>query len=219
MENYPDIEADSENQKIKINQVNKHIVIKSWNEVLNIIKSELTQENNQTLISDIDQIIGFCDTIDNNSFQPITEIDLSPSIAKKINSYYEIVDKVVDEIKIKNKNISTTGLNKTPQKYGYRRYFSDENFGMGMGLKMDLWAEYADTPFWLSIAENKEYWTSSEKFKRKCEKIAFNFTHKFVEIHNEVFFSLNPRLNETEDILINDLADQIGYIYNEIRKK
>ena len=218
-EKYSNIETDIENRKIKIKQTNKFIVIKSWNEVLNAIKSELLQENNQSLISDIDQIIGFCETIDNNSFQPITDTDLSPSIPKKINSYYDIVDKVVDEIKNRINKASTKGLQKTPQKYGYRRYFSIENFGMGMGLKMDLWSEYADTPFWISIVETKKGWTSTEKFKRNCETIAINLNHKFVEINNEIFFSLKPKLDETEDVVINDMAIQIELIYREIERK
>ena len=160
-----DIETDPENLKIKVNQTNKFILIKEWNKVLNAIRLEFSQENNQTLISDIDQIIGFCETIDNNSFQPIIDSDLSPSIPKKINSYYDIVDKVVDEIKNRIKNASTKGLQKTPQKYGYCRYFSIQDYGMGMWLKMDLWSEYADTPFWISIVETRNGWTSTEKFK------------------------------------------------------
>ena len=218
-EKYSDIEADPKNQKIKINQTNKFVIIKSWDEILNAIKSELLQENNQTLISDIDQIIGFCETIDNISFQPITDSDLSPSIPKKINSYYDIVDKVVDEIKNRIEKASTKGLQKTPQKYGYRRYFSMQNFGMGMSLKMDLWSEFADTPFWISIVETRKGWTSTEKFKRICEKIAFKLKHKFVEINKEIFFSLKPKVGDTEDVVINDLADQIELIYKEIERE
>jgi len=214
-----DIETDPENLKIKVNQTNKFILIKEWNKVLNAIRLEFSQENNQTLISDIDQIIGFCETIDNNSFQPIIDSDLSPSIPKKINSYYDIVDKVVDEIKNRIKNASTKGLQKTPQKYGYCRYFSIQDYGMGMWLKMDLWSEYADTPFWISIVETRNGWTSTEKFKRNCEKIEFNLTHKFVEIDNSIYFSLKPKIEETEDVVISNLADQIEQIYNEIEEK
>ena len=216
-ENFLDIETDTDNRKIRINSTNKFIIIKSWNEVLNIIKSELIQENNQNMISDIDQIIGFCETIDKNSFQPIADVDLSPSIPKKINSYYDIVDKVVDEIKIRSGKVSTKGLIKTPQRYGYRRYFRFGNFGLGLGLKMDLWAVYADTPFWMSvqiISENS--WIMTDKFKRKCERFALQENLKLIEKNGELSFSLKPKLNETEDKVINDLADQIEFICNKI---
>ena len=218
-EKYFDIETDPENLKIKLIQNNKFIIIKDWNEILNTIKSELVQENNHSLISDIDQIIGFCETIDKISFQPIIDSDLSPSIPKKINSYYDIVDKVVDEIKNRIEKASTKGLQKTAKKYGYRRYFSIQDIGMGMALEMNLWSSYSDTPFWITIVETKEGWKSTEKFKKNCERTAFNLNYKFVEINNEIFLSLKPKLDETEDVVINDLANQIVLIYKDLEAK
>lgn len=212
---FPDLEVDTENLIIKINPTNKCILIKSWDEILRTIKSELIQENNTGLISDIDQIIGFCNIIDNNSFQPIVDLDLSPSIPKKITAYYDIVDKVVDEITNRIYQASTQGLQRSPQKYGYQRYFTIGDIGFGMSLKMELWAEYADTPFWLSIAETKKSWKSSDRFLRNCEKVASLQNRKLVEIDNVSFLSLKPLLNETEDNVINDLATQVELILKE----
>jgi len=213
---FENIEIESDNQKIKIVNSNKFVLIKSWNEILNAIKSELIQENNQALISDIDQIIGFCDTIDNNSFQPIIDIDLSPSIPRKIVSYYDIVDKTVDEIKNRIKGSSTKGLNKTRHKYGYRRYFSIYNYGFGLDFEIQLWSKYADSPFWLTIVEDKSNWTRSEEFIRKCEKIAFKYKYAFVKRNKEILFALPPLLNETEDRVIKDLTNRIELIYKDL---
>lgn len=220
-EEFTDLEIDLENHKIKIIQSTKYILIKNWNEILNAIKSELIQENNQTLISDIDQIIGFCDTIDNNSFQPIIDSDLSPSIPRKIKSYYDIVDKVVDEIKNKRKDASTKGLNRTRHKFGYRRYFSINKFGFGIDLELSLWAGIADTPFWLSISiidANQKNWIRTSKFKRKCEKIGNKLNLHFVDRGNDTLLSLNPKLNMTEDAVIKDLVDKIEHIYKELEE-
>lgn len=207
---YSECEIDIENQKIKILTTGQIIIFKSWNEILNSIKSKLIEEQNQTLISDIDQIIGFCETIDTNSFQPISDEDLSPKIAKKINSYFDVVDKVVDELKNRNSEIS--GLRRQPQLYGYYKYFQIENFGFAMCVKMDIWSEFADTPFWFSIKDDiseKKIWNTTELFKRKCEKIALLFNHKYVEKNKEIFFGLKPKIDETEDIVVNNLAYQI----------
>lgn len=213
-EAYTSNEIEIQNPSIRLLKSNQFLIIKSWNELLNSIKSELQQENNQTLISDIDQLIGFCDTIDSKSFVPMTDNDLSPMIAKKINSYYDIVDKVVDELKNRNKEISTKGLMKTPHRYGYGRYFRSENFAFRMNLKLDLWAEYGDTPFWLYLREiDKTKWILTEQFKRKCKNLAIGQNRKFVDFNNEIHISLKPILNQTEDIVINDLADQVEFIY------
>jgi len=221
-EKFSELEIDIENNKIKIIPSSKYVLIKSWNEVLNAIKAELIQENNQILISDINQIIGFCDTIDNNSFQPILDVDLSPSIPKKLVSYYDIVDKVVDEIKNKRKDASTKGLNRTRHKFGYRRYFSIKNYGFGIDLELSLWAEEADTPFWLSIGlieEDKNYWSRTNQFNHDCKKIADKFHLHFIDRNNDTLLSLTPKLNVTEDEVIKDLVNQIEMIFNELDKK
>ncbi len=213
------IEPNSEEYTIKIINENKYILIKSWREILNIIKMELIQENNQTLISDIDQIIGFCETIDKNTFQPITESDLSPDIPKKINSYYDIVDKVVDLLK-NTMQASTKGLQSTPQRYGYCKYFELGNYGLGLSVKMDLWAVYADTPFWLSISYKKESgnWYQSDKAKKECERAAINLKTKYVE-EKGIYIAIEPLKEVTEDKLIKDLAEKVNKICRELDKE
>ena len=74
---------------------------------------------------------------------------------------------------------------------------------------------YAGTPFWLSIVEIQENWITTEKFKRKCKKIASILNHKFVEMNNEIFIALKPKLDEVEDVVINDLVNQIEQILSK----
>lgn len=111
----------------------KHILIKTWDEVLGTIRIQLLQENNHQLLSDIDQIIGFCEIIDKNAFLPIQSEELSPQIPKRINSYYVVVDKIVSEIK-KTGKFNTDRLKVTPQTWGYRRYVRVYNFGISIDL-------------------------------------------------------------------------------------
>lgn len=219
LEEHQDLEINSDNLSIVIKSSQKHIIIKSWNEVLSSIKSKIEQTNNISLLSDLNQIIGLCETIDQNSFQPITDEDLSPKIPKNINSYYEIVDKVVDELKNREIGISTKGLVKTPQRYGYHRYFSTKELGLNFALKLDLWEKCADTPFWLSIntVEKKE-WTTTEKLTKSIESLCAK--HNFILVpysNNKGFFiSVKPTLFETEDVVIRNIADRIESIIEEI---
>jgi len=215
-----DLEIDTENLSMVIKSSQKHIIVKSWNEVLNSIKSKIEQTNNINLLSDLNQIIGLCETIDRNSFQPIIDEDLSPKIPKNINSYYEIVDKVVDELKNRNKDISTKGLVKTPQRYGYHRYFATKELGMNFALKLDLWEKCADTPFWLSIGgiSDKGWMVLTEQLTQSIESLSVKHNLILVPYANNkgFFISLRPILFETEDIVIRDFADQIEMIIEEI---
>ncbi len=219
IEEYQDLEIDNENLRVFIKSSKQYIFIKSWNEILNAIKAKIEQTNDINLISDLNQIIGLCDSIDQNSFQPITDKDLSPKIPKNIISYYEIVDKVVDELKNRNKGISTKGLVKSPQRYGYHRYFSTAELGMNFSLKLDLWEKCADTPFWLSISVvNKKEWTTTNQLTQSIESLCVKHNLTLVPNSNNkgLFISVKPELFETEDIVIRNLADKIERIIEEI---
>tara|TARA_B110001452_G_scaffold55247_1_gene42646 strand:- start:524 stop:1579 length:1056 start_codon:yes stop_codon:yes gene_type:complete len=214
-----DLEIDLESLKILIKSTNQHILIKSWNDVLSSIKSKIEKTNNINLLSDLNQIIGLCEIVDKNSFHPLVDEDLSPKIPKNINSYYEIVDKVVDELKIRNKEISTKGLVKTPQRYGYHRYFKSDSFGMNFSLKLDLWEKNADTPFWLAISsiEGKQ-WTITERLTKSINSISIKYNLTFVEDSNYdgYFLSIRPTLFKTEDVVIRNLTEKIHNIIEEL---
>lgn len=219
LEEYKDLEIDNENLKVFIKSSKQHIFIKSWNEILNAIKAKIEQTNDINLISDLNQIIGLCDSIDQNSFQPIIDEDLSPKIPKNINSYYEIVDKVVDELKNRNERISTKGLQKTAQRYGYHRYFATEELGMNFALKLDLWEKCADTPFWLAISQIKNNdWTVTEKLTQSLESLSIKENLTLIQFSNGngYFLSIKPTLYETEDIVIQNIANKIEKIIKEI---
>ena len=212
-EDYVDLKIDLENLTILIKESNKHILVKSWSEILNSLKAKIEETKNITLLSDLNQIIGLCNKIDQNSFQPITDDDLSPRIPKCINSYFEIVDKVVDTLKSRNSEISTVGLLKTPQRYGYHRYFRTKELGMTLGLKLDLWEKFSDTPFWLGIDNKSDM--NIEKIIHNIPSL-YNLTMVPFTDGSGVFLNLKPKLYETEDIVIKNLADKTQTIISEV---
>ncbi len=213
-----DLDIKDDNLKVFIKSTQQHIFIKSWHEVLNAIKAKIEQTNDINLISDLNQIIGFCDSIDRNSFQPITDKDLSPKIPKNINSYYEIVDKVVDDLKNRI-TISTKGLQKTAQRYGYHRYFKTKELGMNFALKLDLWEKCADTPFWLAISQIKDNdWIITEQLRKSLESLSIKENLTLIQFSNGkgYFLSIRPTLYETEDIVIRNITNKIEKIIEEV---
>ncbi len=204
---------------LKIADSNQNVLMLSWFEVLHTIKDALEKSNETTLTADVIQLIGLCNVIDNNSFLPITKKDMSKKIPKAIVSYYEIVDKVVDELKNTNNEISVKGLQKTPVKYGYHRYFKNKSLGMSMSLKLDLWHEYDASPFWFGFQEilNNE-WQQTENCKKTVKKLKEK-GQLVVELNNTFFVGLQPKLDETEDRVIGELSKQIENIISDFEKQ
>ena len=209
-------EINNTNHSFKLDD-NKTLIVKTWQEILGTIRIQIVQDNEQILLSDLDQIIGLCETIDNNSFQPYQSEDFAPSFAKKINSYYDLADKVIDELK-KRDLADTTNLNATPQKYGYTRYFKIENFGFSLNVRFDMWERIADTPFWLSIKDGTgKTWVQNETFKALTKNIVSKKSIlTFENNKRELFIPIFPLLDKTEDIVVNDITDKIIELKNEL---
>jgi len=213
----------NKNNNIIIVNENKYIFVIDWQYILEIIKQSLIENSEIKLVSDIDQIIGFCEIIDNNTFLPIQDYDLSPSVARRISSYYDLIDKIYDKLKIEiNARIkldeeSKGSLKSTGQRFGYSKYFYIENYCIALELHFILWKTITDTPFWLVIKEDWEKPQSSE-FKNKLKKISATTNIKIYEndTNDLLYFALKPKLNEVEDVVITDLANQIILIMKEL---
>lgn len=191
---------------------NKCIIITNWTFLLNYIKNMLNDNNEKLLVSDIDQLIGFCEIIDNSSFLPISEIDLSPSTAKRINSYYDFCDKIFDKL-LTIYNFDPTGGRATGLRYGYARYFFIYNFGMGFVLNMKFWEKHYNTPFWFV----KEGWNDqSVEFKNKINQIAIKLKLRTIEHEKILYFAIFPDTDEIEEILLNKITNILQNIIKEL---
>jgi len=192
---------------------NKCIIITNWAFLLNYIKNMLNDNNEKLLVSDVDQLIGFCEIIDNSSFLPINEMDLSPSIAKRINSFYDLCDKVFDKL-LAIYNFDTSGNKATGLRNGYARYFTINNNGMGFIFNMKFWEKYYNTPFWYYV---KEGWNEqSVEFKKKLNQIAIKLKLRTIEYENILYFAIFPDVDEVEEIILNKITNIIQNIIKEI---
>jgi len=192
---------------------NKILIITNWAFLLNYIKNMLNDNNEKLLVSDVDQLIGFCEIIDNSLFLPINEMDLSPSVAKRINSYYDLCDKVYDKL-LAIYNFDTTGGRATGLRNGYARYFTINKYGMGFILNIKFWEKYHNTPFWFFV---KEGWNDqSIEFKKKLIQIAIKLKIRSIEHENILYFAIFPEIDEMEEVLIIKITDIIQNIIKEL---
>ena len=176
-----------------------------------------SQENNQQrLVSDIDQIIGFCEVIDSNSFIPLSENDLSPEIGRKISSYYFLVDEVINELS-KNENYKQDRLTegKPAREAGYYKYRKYKNYGITFGINFSYWTQFADTPFWLKITELD--FKQSENLKFNLRKISTNLTNQIFENNlDELFYPIYPPKFSDKDKVVREMTNQIVEIYEKL---
>lgn len=207
--------TDDEEKKIILKN-GKYILIQSWNEILEPIKIVLKENKENGLVSDIDQIIGFCDVVDSNSFIPLSEEDLSPNFGRKVSSFYSLVDEVIAELS-KHKDYRQEKLTegKPKKEAGYYKYRYFKNLGLTFGLNFNYWAKYADTPFWVIITE-KDF-KQTEKLKFTLRKGVGGISNPIFEDNNgQLIYPIYPPKFLDKDGVVKSMITQIVEVYQKI---
>ena len=194
----------------------QQILVQSWNEILEPIKEVLKENNQYRLVSDIDQIIGFCEVIDSNSFIPLSDNDLSPEIGKKVSSFYLLVDEVINELS-KDEHYKQEKLTegKPKKEAGYYKYRYFKNYGLTFGLNFNYWTQFADTPFWLKITEID--FNQSENLKFSLRKISGNLPNQIFENNQDlIIYPIYPQKFADKDQVVKYMTKQIVEIYEKL---
>ena len=202
---------DNTNHSFRLDN-NRILIVKTWNEILQIIRQHLVQAHEQTLLSDLDQIIGFCETIDKNSFQPYQREDFSPKIAKKMISFCDLADNVVSEL-TKRGLAHTDGFKSTGQRRGYSKYFGMKGMGVVLEVNFYYWEKAADTPIWFTFQSG--HW-KQPGFKMKFKNVAAKDSIIPYEDNGRLYMPIYPLVGETEDRVINAMAERIIKLTDEL---
>jgi len=204
---------------LKIPAQNRHVIVKTWSQILEPIRDKLSREKENDLLADINQIIGLCDHIDNTAFLSIQSEDLSPKFARRINNYFDVIDKVVEDLK-KNKKADTERLRAAGPKYAYVRYFRMNQLAVSFQLRFDLWGKLADTPFWVIFKEilpDGGHWGMTENLRSKLKNAERKFGYQtYEESFTNIFFALPPLIDVTGDEVIKDLSNKILELSDEL---
>jgi hypothetical protein len=92
--------------------------------------------------------------------------------------------------------------------------------GISLNVKLDLWSNWADTPFWISIADDALTfnWKLTLEFKNKLINIASQLGIGYHQTSANFFFlPLFPLIDKTEDIVIDDMIKQIIRLFDAIK--
>ena len=154
------VETGDRTRRAVVADSEKRVSLVSWDLVLDRLTAAVPADSQ--VASDIQQLLGFALEQDLDPFQPIQRSELSPSIARRLRWFNQLIDDVVAH-GLEKEWISTKGLKATPQRDGYGRYcrFVDDSgartpYDCFLCVSLHYWAEEGDTPLWLWIRSTTE---------------------------------------------------------------
>ncbi|TJX15148.1 hypothetical protein E9840_03535 [Tissierella creatinini] len=197
-----------------------HMAIVSWRSITDLLMQVLSSQHS-TLVSDLIQLQGLCEEMDEQAFLPFKPEDFGLDKAKRFLSYYNIVDKVADILKSKM-SASSKGLKATPQYAGYCRYLSYGNYGISVQFSCINWIGLAETPFWITIKEiiKDNHWTYAKEAHEKLMSSGNGMKKKiyFNDANKEIIIPLYTSPYKVEDDVIRELYDEILSIFELLKE-
>ena len=199
----------------KINISNKSILIYSWENILDTFELDI-DNTDFSVRSDINQLRGLCERIDNEAFLPINSKDLSPEIPRRILSYQTIISKTIDRL-VNELGFSIKNYKKTPQWYGLSRFVDKKTFTMALEVNLEYWSKYADTPIWLELSHDWTWDRTTDlcKLKNRIEK---KYSIRDFNTKGRLYYPVYLKTGDTEDMVINSIFEFIKDIYNMYKK-
>ena len=189
---------------IQVNGI--RMAITTWSEILDRLR-KVASSSAQELLSDIQQLDGYCSQMDTDAFLPFSPEDLTADNAKKAERYYEVVDKTIDLLYADENHItSKKGLKATAYRKGYGRSIYFDEFAITMDYNRDFWksTNSIETPFWVAI-RNKD-WDTTDEMQSIINGIP---SLKKEVVWYATFIALEPLVDSTLDEICLDLKRQI----------
>ena len=174
------------------------LVLVSW---IRLLDSMAALAGNGDVGSDIRQLRGLAERIDEGAFLPVHCKELSPDFARRIVGYNRLVDDVVHSRGVPEKWMNTDRLMATPQRWGYGRYFrfSGVASDFWFGVNHERWATNGDTPLWLR---------ADSPVQGSIDDIARVLN---VEIH-DLWVPIHPKLGAEYTEVVDDVVLQLKAI-------
>jgi hypothetical protein len=161
---------------------NNYLAAIDWNSLLTLIETELDASGDYQIKSDLLQLKGLCNQMDEESFLPIDSAEISPMIARRNMQFYDIVNETVNTGQAKG-IYSKDGLTAGSGIYYYTNYFQIGEFFYGLRFDNKSWYKRFNTPIWLEVYGKG--WRSSPEERPKVKK-ALSYLKSYDD--NKIFF-------------------------------
>ena len=194
---------------------NHVIAVTDWNSLLNVIETELDATGDYRIKSDVIQLKGLCDQMDEEAFLPLNPKEISPMIAKRNIQFTELVNNVISYGE-SFKSFDLANYKPSSGTNHFGRYFRIDEYRFNFKLDNKLWSEIRNNPFWLQVLGKGM--TSAKEERPKVKKAlssleSDNYGIYYDNKHHIAHVPIELKLGEEKDIIVKSIVEQICKIY------
>lgn len=196
------------------------LALTSWRAIINVLRSTAETESDQKTLSDLMQLQGLCDRMDDDAFLPLHSEEMAAIHGKRVAHFIALANETVEKLAA-NKTISLSGLRATTRPDGWGRYFTFSNYGCMLMFNFKMWAKNYPTPIWLSIttitSENgKPKWVHKPATEEKLLAYCANTDQQLFRKGKEIFIPIFIPTLEEKHLVVQSIYGQVHEILDYI---
>ncbi len=185
------------------------LALMTWPALLGVLRLAAEARGEAEFQSDVEQLSGLCSHVDREAFLPLQPNDTSPAIGRRVRQYAELVDTVVAALVADHgadtKNLSTGGAKST-----YGRFFHFGGLGFFFAYCPVLWAQYWETPMWLSVGEAD--WSYTERIRNALSNALASDNRPVLVSEGRITVPIDLPLGVDQSDVVSAIIDQVRQI-------
>ena len=191
------------------------LALASWRSILSLIRGALEAEGETEVASDIRQLQGLCEQMDDDAFLPIHPEELAGNYGRRTYQYCTLVNDVTSTL-VERGLVSTKGLTvgRTIEHYG--RYMKIYEFACFLQVNLKFWSNIRETPLWLSVQGSD--WKFSQAAKDCLADLEKEEPSRLFQTDNEVIVPLYLPTGVEKQRAIESLLEQVEAIVGILGK-
>lgn len=189
----------------------RRLMLTSWRHLLDRMVREAGAAGDSRAETDIRQLLGLTQRMDDDIFLPIRPEELGPNIPRRILSLQRIINDVTERGRSAGW-MDTSGLSTSPSVGGWGRYMRlghIDRAGALFGYSFGFWAKRRATPLYLRF---QEWEMSLQEVRRRLERLQQEDPPGIVEGDGELHIPIYPPVGVEETAVVDAVVARLEYI-------
>ncbi|HYE25161.1 MAG TPA: hypothetical protein VEG32_08190 [Clostridia bacterium] len=182
------------------------LIVLSWVEVLSAISVATAEQGDLTAHTDVGQLRGLCERMDNETFRPLDREELTNlEFPRRLMDFAALPSDVVTAA-VAAGVCEAKGVRETGSRYEAGKYFQLAGFTPRLAFDASAWREHGVSPMWLRFYP--EYNKLSE-VRGRLSALRAGFPCGYFESPGVISVALHLKVGVERDAVITDLVQQI----------
>ena len=198
----------------------RRLMLISWTTLLNRMACRASTAKESLTESDIHQLRGLAEQMDEEAFLPLRPEELSPEFPRRLISLVKLVNDVIECLQ--HERLVDRIWNPTNTQMSYGRYLllSRSDAGAWFGLDHDKWATVRDTPLWLYLYDKSNDWPDVKplsEVRDNLRRADLQDSPEFIDKGDRLVIPIYLPFGVAEDAVLKAVVERIREIGNLIQ--